>query len=181
MIRHSRALISILLLGSLLFLAACGGDDDSDSDGDDAPNVAATTASTTSAGGSSGGSSGGGSNGDSDRGSVTIGDETIEFESARCFLQEQDVSGSPGKILLTGQGFGTNAAGESLTLDFTRFDEDSNFTGDDVTIDVGPLSYIGVADLGTVQRDGDTLSATGLELSDFGANETATVDFVLKC
>lgn len=186
MIRHSRALLSILFLGSLLLLAACGGDDDGDSDGDDGggdPTVAATTAAPTESSSSSGGSNGG----DGDAGSLTLGDETIQLNSARCFLQEQDVVGSPGKILLTGQGFGTNADGEELTLDFTRFDEDSNFTGDDILVDIGDFrsgdaqSYAANAPLDTVQRDGDTLSASGLTFNNFDAGIEVMGSFELKC
>jgi len=183
MIRPSRALFSVLLLGSLLFLAACGGDDDSDSDGGgDDGGGDATAAATTD--GNSGGSSGGGG---ADAGSLTLGDETIPLDSARCFLQEQDVVGSPGKILLTGQASGTNADGEELLLDFTRFDEDSNFTGDDILVDIGDFrsgdaqSYSANADLGTVQRDGDTLTASGLTFKDFDAGVEVTGSFEIKC
>ena len=101
-------------------------------------------------------------------GTLTLGDEVIELDRARCFLQEQDVVGSAGKILFTAQGFGTTPEDEDFIVDVTRFDEDSLFTGDDILIDVGDpfgedfYSWRGSADLGTVERDGATLHADGL-------------------
>lgn len=187
MLHHSRGLLSLLLFGSLLFLAACGGDDDGDSDSDGATDTGggdATAAATTDGNSGGGGSSSGGGG---SAGTLTLGDEVIQLDSARCFLQEQDVVGSPGKILLTGQGFGTLADGNEFVLDFTRFDEDSNFTGDDILVDVGdPRSddsygLRGSADLGTVQRDGDTLSASGLTFSNFDAGTEIQGAFELKC
>ena len=183
MIPYTRALFSVLLLGSLLFLAACGGEEEGDSAGGEDPTVAATT--DTGSGGSSPG--GGASDGGAGAGSLTLGDEVINLDSARCFLQEQDVAGSPGKILLTGQAFGTNADGEELILDFTRFDEDSNFTGDDILVDIGDFrsgdaqSYAANADLGTVQRDGDTLSASGLTFNNFDEGIEVMGSFEIKC
>ena len=104
---------------------------------------------------------GGGSTG----GTVTIGGETIELDSARCFLQEQD-SGS-GKILFTGQGFGTNAAGEDVLIDISRYDEDSQFTGDDVLVDIGSVTWHAVEDIGAITLDGRTMSAAGMSFSNF--------------
>ena len=183
---HPRALASVLLFGSLLLIAACGGDDDSDSDGGDGGGGGGgdATAAATSAGGSGGSLGGGGGAGG---GSLTLGDEVIELDRARCFLEEQDVVGSPGKILLTGQGFGTTADGDELILDFTRYDEDSDFTGDDILVDIGDFrssdaqSYAANAELGTVQRDGNTLSASGLTFNNFDAGIEVTGAFELKC
>jgi hypothetical protein len=99
---------------------------------------------------------------------VTIGDEMIELNSARCFLEEQDVAGSPGKILFVGQGFGTLASGEEIVVDVSRYDEESLFYGDDIHIDVGDpfsddfYSWRASADFGTIQLDGSTLRAEGL-------------------
>ena len=189
--------MKLLTLGLGLFLAltiACGGDDDDSSAGTQPTGSNGGSSATQPSGGegaapteppsSSGGSapSGGGC------GSLTLGDEVIELDSARCFLQEQDVTGSPGKILFVGQGFGKLASGEDFVLDVTRFDEDSLFTGDKVIVDVGDpfsedfYSWNASADLGTVQQDGSTLRAEGLALKhseDFTTEVSGS--FELRC
>jgi hypothetical protein len=101
-------------------------------------------------------------------GTLALGDEVIELERAQCFLEEQDASAGGGKILFTAQGFGTTADGEDFVLDISRFDEDSQFTGDDILVDVGDprggdfYSWAGTAALGTIDQDGSTLRAEGL-------------------
>jgi hypothetical protein len=133
------------------------------------------------AGGSTASGSGGGG------GTLVLGDETIELDSARCFLREQASAGGGGKILLTGQGTGTNAAGEEVRLDFTRYDEASQFTGDDISVEVGPLadatSYTARLDLGAVDRSGSTLTATDIPFQSFGDRGITQVtgSFTLNC
>lgn len=106
-------------------------------------------------------------------GTLTVGDEVIDLDHVRCFLEEQDVAGSDGKILLTGQGFGTTASGDELVLDVTRYDEDSLFTRDDIQVDIrDPLgddfySWDGSADLGTIERDDSTLASRRIDVPAF--------------
>lgn len=147
-----------------LAVGACGGDDDDAGVGDvaaDVDDAASAAADAAADGGASGGGGGGG-------GVLVLGDETIELDSARCFLEEQDAAAGGGKILFVGQGFGTNAAGEEILVDISRWDEDSQFTGDDIIVDVGDpfsdtaVNYRAGGDIGTVTLDGSTLSADGL-------------------
>jgi hypothetical protein len=118
---------------------------------------------------------------------VTIGDDVIVLESARCFLQEQDVAGSPGKILLTGQGYGQLPSGEEVVLDVTRYDEDSLFTGDDIEVDVGdPFGdefyyWIASDDLDTISVNGSTLSADGLTFRHSEDSSEKSGSFELNC
>ncbi len=103
-----------------------------------------------------------------DAGSMVLGDETIVFTSARCFLEEQDAAAGGGKILFVAQGSGTNAAGEAVALDVSRYDEDSQFTGDKSNVVIGDpfsgdaASWDANGDIGTVTVDGSTVSADGL-------------------
>ncbi|NNE10802.1 MAG: hypothetical protein HKN41_00990 [Ilumatobacter sp.] len=144
-----------------LAVAGCGGDDD-DAGGAGEPADAASAADADGAG--DGGGGGGGAGG----GNVVLGDETIEFESTRCFLQEQDAAAGGGKILFVAQAFGTDADGEPVAVDVSRYDEDSMFHGDDVTVDVGDpfgdsaVSWSGGGEVGTVTVAGSTVSADGL-------------------
>ena len=188
--------MKLLTLGLGLFLAlaiACGGDDDDSSAGTQ-PTEGNGGGSATQASGSEGAapteapsSSGGSAPSGGGGGSLTIGDEVIELASARCFLQEQDVTGSPGKILFQAQGYGMTAEGEELVLDVTRFDEDSLFTGDDIEADIGdPFGedfyyWSASADIGTVEIDGSTLRVGELTFrhSEDGSEVTGT--FELNC
>jgi hypothetical protein len=150
------------------------GDDDSgdDDSGDDDSGDAAGDAPT-------GGGGGGG-------GSLVFGDETITLDRALCYLQEQPVAGSEGTIELTAQGHGTNAAGDPVVVDFTRFGEDSLFTGDDITIDIGDprsddfMGYYARLDIGDVSVDGNVLSASDVPFA--GDDGTQVVgSFRIEC
>lgn len=149
-----------------------GGDDQSTGDEPDAGDDDAAddeTAVDEPAGDDGGGSAGSGGGG----GTLVLGDETIALDSARCFLEEQDAAGGGGKILFVAQGFGTNAAGDELVVDLSRYDEESQFTGDDILVDIGdPFSDDAVSlsasgDIGTIVIDGSTLSASGLTFDNF--------------
>jgi len=121
-------------------------------------------------------------------GTFTLGDETITLDSARCYLQEQDAFGG-GKILANAQGFGTNAAGEEVMLDFTRYDEDADFTGDDILVNVGDfmsgdsVEYHVTLDLGSVSIDGRSVSADGFTLTSFDMDPPGELEssFALSC
>ena len=189
-------LVGAVLLA--LVLTACGGDDDDTTDAgstsdsasasDDAPADDADATADTSADDAdeseqaddAPAASGGGGGGE-----VVLGDETITLDSARCFLEEQDAAGGGGKILFVGQGFGTNAAGDEVILDVSRYDEDSQFTGDDIILDVGDfatgISWNVTADLGTVQLDGRTMSADGLTFVNWDDFSEMAGSFVLNC
>lgn len=164
--------LAILLLA--LVGAACGDDD--------------ATPGTTAA---PGGQTDSGSNGDTPAPSATGGflvldGETIEFDSARCFLEEQEAAAGGGSILATGQGFGTDAEGVEVMIDFTRFSEESMFAGDDLSVTIGDpfsadaMSLFGSVDLGAVSIEGNTLRGDGFTLiGDGGVEHTAS--FELNC
>lgn len=117
-------------------------------------------------------------------GSLTLDGEEIGFDSARCFLEEQESAGQ--QILLTAQAFGTDAAGEEVTIDFTRWGEESDFTGDDVSVTIGDpfaddsRSLGGRVDIGGVSVEGSTVSGSDMELTDEGG-ATIAADFVIEC
>lgn len=208
---HARRPWILLFAVVALFAAACGDDgddtttaddpaaesdtgDSADTDGADTDDTDGDTADAdTDADGDTG-------EGDGDTtpdapaggggGTLVLGDETITLDSARCFLQEQDAFAGGGKILFVGQGFGTTAEGDELVLDVSRYDEDSQFTGDDVFVDIGDpfsddlVSYNTSAELGTVQLDGSTMRADGLTLTTFDATGTSSdipASFELNC
>lgn len=158
----ARMRLPFVLAAMIVLVAACGGD----GDGGDTTDAAGDTTSGGGAENQAAASSGGGGGGGG--GTLTLGEDVINLDSARCFLEEQDVAGSAGKILFNGQGFGTTGAGETFVLDVSRYDEDSMFTGDDIGVDIGDprgddfYSWSGKADLGTIERDGSTLRADGL-------------------
>jgi hypothetical protein len=166
-----RGRIAVVLTALLLLVGACGDDDSAPVEG-----------STTTAGPEDQPAAPSGSGG----GTLVLGDETIQLDSSRCFLQSQPVAGSEGNILATAQGFGTNAAGDEVSIDFTRFDEESQFTGDDISVVVGnpfsdsSVSYFGGVDLGAVDISGSVVSSPEFTLTgpDF---EEITGSFVLEC
>lgn len=162
--RPRHILLSLLVLG--LIAASCG-DDDAATPAPQGSTTAAPQASGTSGSGSDG------------AGSVTFDGETTSLGGARCFLEEQDAGGG-GKILATAQASGTGADGGAVSIDFTRYDEDSRFTGDDLHVTVGGSDYMGVADLGTVVIDGRRLSGSGFTLrgDDFSEHSAS---FELNC
>ena len=167
---------------SMLVLAACGGDDDA---ADPEP-AADDGGGAEEDGGAGDGGAGAGGGGGAGGGTLVLGAETITLDSARCFLEEQESAGGGGKILFVAQGFGTTADGEPLTLDVSRYDEDSQFTGDDVIVDIGDpfadsaVSLTASGDIGTVTLDGSSLSADGLTFVDDDFSEQ-TGSFELNC
>jgi hypothetical protein len=188
--------LKLLLIGLCLVTAlaiACGGDDDDSSGATQASGSDGGTAATQAPSGDGAApteapsDSGGGSASGGGGGSLTLGDEVISLDRARCYMQEQDVAGSPGKILFTAQGFGTNADGEDLVLDISRYDEDSLFYGDDILVDVGDpfsddaVSWHAASDFGTVEQDGSTLRADGLTFMNGSDGSQVSGAFELAC
>ena len=174
-----------VLIVMVMVIAACGDDDASiNNDGGNGSNTEATTADGSDTGGSDSGAQGGGGG---SAGFVTLGDETITLDSARCFLQPQDAAAGGGQILATAQGFGTNAAGDQVAVDFSRFSEDSQFAGDDVKVDIGDpfsdsaVSYGGSVAIGGVDLSGSTVSATGFVLNNFADFSELLAHFEINC
>ncbi len=186
---------ALIMTGVVLVLVAagCGDSDDSADETESEAASPDTTAaasddsvadesdSTAPAGG--GDDSGGGGNG----GTLVLGEETVSFDSARCFLEEQDAAAGGGKILFVAQAFGTNANGDPISIDVSRYDEDSQFTGDDIIVDIGdPFSDDAVSmaangDIGTVVVDGSQLTASGLTFVDFDDMSEQAGSFEINC
>jgi hypothetical protein len=187
--------LKLLLAGLCLLTAlaiACGGDDDDSSGGTQATGSNGGTAATQAPSGNGAAPTqappdNGGSAASGGSGTLTLGDEVIELDRSRCYLQEQDVAGSPGKILFTAQGFGTTAAGEDFVLDVSRYDEDSLFYGDDILVDVGDpfgddfYEWNGASDFGTIELDGSTLRAGGLTFTKDSDGSQVSGAFELVC
>jgi len=191
--RSARGRFVAVAGAAVLLLAACGGDDDSGGDeppasgdneagaggGDDADTGGGDDAADS--GGDAGNSGGGGG------GELVFDGETIALDRPLCFLQEQDAAAGGGKILLNAQAQGATAAGEQIELYFARWDEDSQFHGDDVTIGFGDFtdgSYVelsGGGEVGLVKLDGSTLSASDLTFDNFEAGTKHTASFELNC
>ncbi len=119
--------------------------------------------------GASGGSStGASSSGSSAGGTLVLAGVTIPLETSRCALKEQTAAGQD--IELTAQANGTNDAGDTVMIDFTRYAEGGQFEGDDISVDVGAVGssdavrYHTRLDHGAVDRSGDTFSVDDVEL-----------------
>ena len=176
-------LLTAVAVSSVLLLTGCGDDDDGtavddvdtgtvEGEGSDTGDPEDDEGEATPAGG-------GGA------GVLVLGGEEIELGPGLCYLEEQPAAAGGGSILATAQAQGTNAAGEEVRIDFTRFSEDSQFAGDDVSVDVGALGesvgYAGGADEGTVSIDGNVVSATDFPMSNFDDGSQATVSFTISC
>ena len=85
------------------------------------------------------------------------------------------------------QAFGTNAAGDEVVLDISRYDEDSQFHGDDIIVDIGDpfsdgaVSLSAFGEVGTVAVDGSRLSADGLSFLNFDDNSEVAGSFEVNC
>lgn len=142
-----------------------GGEDDApDSDGDAMDAVA----------------SGGG-------GRLVLGDETIEFEQVLCTFEPQDAAAGGGQILFVGQATGVDAEGRDVVLDVSRYDQDSQFEGDSVMVDIGDVTSgdtVGLASTsptGTVTVDGSTLRADDVTLLNAEDGSERTASFEITC
>ena len=177
-----RARSTTSMIALVLLLSAGCGDDGTGDDGATSPTTSPAPAPEDgTARGENGPAAGGGS-----AGTLTLGDETIAFDSARCFLEEQEAAAGGGTIEFVGQAFGTNAAGENVSIDVSRFSGESMFAGDDVSVVIGDPRAGGARSLGsssptgTVSLDGSVLSASSITFRDDQAAEV-TASFVINC
>lgn len=167
----------------LLVASGCGGDSKA------GPTTAASAGdspTTTEVGG--GGSTGGNDGAPAgDAGTVVLGDETIIFDSARCDMQEQAAPEGGGKILFSIQAYGSNANGDEIRVEVSRYDEDSQFVGDKIELVIGdPFSADAVkwnADdvIDTVALDGQTVSANNLTFTNGDDGTTVAGSFGVHC
>jgi hypothetical protein len=179
--RRDGRLAAALCAGLLLVgVAACSSSSDDQADDGGAAAGATTSPSGSGDPGGGAGSGGGGT------GTLTLGDETIQLGSPRCYLEEQPAAAGGGTIELTAQASGTNAAGQPVSMDFSRYSTDSQFAGDDLNITIGDpgapdaMNLSGSLDHGAVTQDGSSLSGTGfMLLDDSGAQQSAS--FELSC
>ena len=185
----------VIVLGVALMLlaAACGDSDDAAVGSADTIEAAGSTESAVTPDASAPATSapdegaGGDAAGSGGSGALVLGDQTIAFDSARCFLQEQDAAAGGGKILFVAQAFGTDAAGEPVAIDVSRYDQDSQFFGDDIIVDIGdPSSEDGVSlgargEVGTVTVDGSRISAATLTFLDFDDATEQSGSFEINC
>lgn len=187
----ARRLIAALACACALVLVACGGDDGTDARGVTDPIEAAPGAEGDDPAGSDdqgagpdvgapGGSSSGGS------GTIVLGDETIEFDEVLCMLEPQEAAAGGGQILFVGQGMGVDADGQDVLLDVSRYDEDSQFAGDVVSVEIGDImagdntSLESRTAAGTVEIEGSTIRAE-VTLTDFTESSELAASFELSC
>ena len=110
--------------------------------------------------------------------------EEIALSPGRCYFKEQDVAGS--KITATAQATGTNAAGEEVLVDFSRYKE-SSFAdpGDDVTVTIGPLGnseeYGAYMPLDTVSVSDDNVSVGESTFSSFDDGSKVVGSVTIEC
>jgi hypothetical protein len=162
----------------VIVAAACGDDSDSSSDGggDD----------TSSDGASDDGGSGEVSGGDA-VGSSTLtfdGEEIALDNSLGCYAEEQEVAGSI--ITLTAQASGTNAAGEDVLVDFTRFAPGGTVgESDDILIDIGPLgattTYQAALPFESVPVNSGVLTVAETAFSSFDDGSEVTASVAIVC
>lgn len=173
----------LVYLGAVLVvvfgLVACSGDDGGDaSSGTQQPAGADAD--------SSDPQDEGAPEGEGGPGTLSLNDEEIVLGPGRCHLEEQPSAGGGGTIELTGQAYGTNADGDEVNIDFTRYSAESSFAGDDVSVTVGdPFSddvvrMTGSTESGTVSLSGMVLSADDYGLDDSDGGITL-ISFEIAC
>jgi hypothetical protein len=176
------------LLAVGVAVAGCGGDGDSgadqaDGDATGAPAIEATAAGD---GAEATGRNAGLDGADAATASMTLGDEAITMEGLRCFFEEQPRAGLGGVFTHSAQGQGINAAGESVILDLTRARAEDGTVQDEIIVDIGDPAGGDSVSLGASGPEGlitfgeASASATGVEVSDFGA-DPITLAFDLAC
>jgi hypothetical protein len=166
-----------------LALAGCGGDGDGPgATGVDADATGTVAADATGANDSKGANAGAGAS----AGVMMLGDEDIAVDGLRCFFGEQPRAGLGGAFTHTAQGRGTNAAGEDVVLDLSRARAEDGTVEDDIIVDIGDpssddsVSLTASGSEGLIQFGDDSASASGVEVSEFGA-EPVALSFDLAC
>ncbi len=171
--RRGTTRITLVLMALLMAIAAsCGSDDDSTSDPGDRTEAAVDDAGTADQGGGGGTST------------LVIDGVTYETDGGRCHLEPQDAAGGGGQILATAMATFENDEGDQMLLDFTRYDADSMFHGDDISLAIGDFAdastYGTSLDEGTVSVEGSVVSAADVELTIFEA-DPITISFDIAC
>ena len=183
-----RRLLSLIFSSFLVLALVACGDDDSADDADvgddpaasdeDASNDADTT-DDESNDDEAPSNSGGGS------GTLTFGGEDIALDSTRCTFEEQEAAAGGGSIEFVAQGNGVNAAGDEVFIDVSRYSEESQFAGDDVSIVIGDIatgaSYSGKEPVGAVSEDGSTVEATDFPVTSDEDLSESPVSFSIDC
>jgi hypothetical protein len=182
------------LLGVFVILAAaCGDDSDSSSggSGDDAPNEDAGSGGEATDDGSLGSDSNDGASEDvpavgsgGGASSLMFDGEEIALDARGCFAERQEVAGSI--ITLSAQASGTNAAGEGIIVDFTRFAPGGTVAeGDDILIDIGPLgetrTYQANLPFESVPIDSGVLTVAETMFTSFDGLSDVTVSVLIAC
>lgn len=175
----ARGLGSVVAAAVLIGLTGCGDDDGDDtSAGSETPSE--NEAQPADEGAASGSPDGGGGGG----GVVTIGSETIELDQTRCYLQPQDAAAGGGTIEYNAQGTGTDAEGNEVLVDLSRYSEESQFAGDDARIQFGPpgelLRDYAMVD-GSIVVEGSTLTITDATFRDNDDGSEAAGSLQLDC
>ncbi|MEQ9336686.1 MAG: hypothetical protein RJQ03_05810 [Miltoncostaeaceae bacterium] len=169
--RIARGLAAAAIATALL--AGCGGDDDADD------SAAAGDTPAAEGGGDAPAAGGGG-------GTMTLDGETVALDRALCLLSPQEAAAGGGEIEFTGQGTGTNGAGDEVLIDLSHYSDESMFAGDSVSVTVGdPFSdeaanYSLVGGEGAILMDGSTLSGQDVQMTGDDGTTPATVSFELN-
>lgn len=169
----------VLLFG----LVACSDDDDGATDsGAPAVEDAGQSAGDD---GDAGGEAGQGPSGPGGGGTLELDGETIELTSSLCFLQPQEAAAGGGTIEFNAQASGNDAAGEEVSVDVSRYSEESQFAGDVVVLDRGPatdrtLSAERRHEIGAIEVAGDTLTFEG-EVDDMELLEPYSIALTIEC
>lgn len=187
---HRIGRVLVTATATALVVAGCGGDDSTSSSTDDNTAVSAASETAAPAAAPAATTAGGGGAASASGSTLTLAGETIALTTVRCHLQPQDAAGVGGKILFVVQAEGTDAAGEPVLIDISRYDDDSMFPGDAVEIVVGDYladeaqNYSGSSPVGTVTLDGSMASADDLVvqlLDDTGGSSDHTASFRITC
>lgn len=190
----SKRLLALLFVFVFVIAAACGDDSDSSSNGggddtsseiDPGSGDEATDTGSDDDGSDEGGSEevsrgepGGGAS------TLTFDGEEIALNARGCYAERQEVAGSI--ITLTAQASGTNAAGEDVIVDFTRFAPGGTVgESDDILIDIGPLgattTYQAALPFESIPVDGGVLTVAETAFSSFDDGSEVTASVLIVC
>jgi hypothetical protein len=171
---------------AVLLAAGCssGSDDDDAGRDDEAPAASTTVPGGTAAADEPGG--GGGS------GRLSIdGDDGAVLMGSMCYFEEQPAAAGGGSILWTVQVQGVTSSDsdtEPLTIDVSRYSDESDFAGDSVSLTIGTpggpdtVTYDAIAPTGTVEVvEDESVAAEDLALTGDDGSTEITVSFELSC